>query len=1050
MIDAIVKKYPAVFIFTILIIIVGLSSYSQLPRENFPEIRRPVIFITTIYPGVSAADIETLVTREIESEIDGVQGLDELTSVSSQGMSSVTVEFTGDTDVETALRRVKERVDIAKTRLPEETKEPIVRELNFSDMPILIMAVTNPSGIEILEKSVDDLEDELKKIPGIQEVLVSGKLEKEVSVELEPGLLKHYGLSLNDISGAISGENISIPGGTFKSEAKNFSLNVSGEIKDASMFEEITVIKDDTRVKLRDLGETKFTYAEAETYTRVNGLPAISISIKKRGGENIIRIADEVKALILQKQADFPSETKVTYTFDSSKDVINMVYDLENNIMTGLLFVILVTLFFLGPVNATFVSLGIPFSMLISFFVLQVLGITLNMVVLFSLILALGMLVDNGIVIVENIYRHRGLGKDRVQAAIDGCKEVAVPISTSTLTTVLAFFPIIFMPGIMGEFMQYLPKTVIVVLVASLGVALSITTVFCSRFLSYNPEAMKSMQEGKGAFLKFQAHYEKVLAFSLRSPILVISVSFFLVISGIAMHAIFGTDSIFFPKTDPNASTVSIKLPSGSPLQNTDEISKKLEAILATVGNPVENIQSTIGQGESRGTGSDSREALIRISFMPFQERNSPSRETLHKIAEDFRSIPGAEIKAKATEEGPPSGHDVSFEITGNDYGKMGEFSDKIYEILKSYQSNWDNFETDFEAVKPEIKVDVDRSKAAYYGLDTRVIASTIRTAISGQKVSTFRLGKEEHDVVVRLSESARKKLAALRDLEIVSEGKRISLSSVATIEYSSNVSVIKRRDQKRAISVWADFITSVKDKEKIKKEVKAKVAELQMPVGISLGSGKGQDVREESTQFLIQAFGAALLLIFMVLVLQFNSVTQPVIILVSVFLSLGGVLWGIFLSGQDFVIMMSGIGIISLAGVVVNNAIVLMDFINQLVQQGIPVYDAVLMAGKTRLRPVLLTALTTVIGLLPMALGVSFDFHNFSYQSGSESASFWSPMAWTVIFGLSFATVLTLLVVPLLVYLDYRLSAFFSGKKIQLGTPESEEDLQVVSQEGR
>ena len=1034
MIDGIVKKYPAVFILAILIIIIGFSAYYQLPRENSPEIRRPVIFVTTAYPGVSATDIETLITREIESEIDGVQGLDELTSTSSQGMSLITVEFTGDTDVESALRRVKERVDIAKSALPEDALEPVVRELNFSDMPILILAMTNPSGTEILDEAATSLENELKKITGIQEISVTGKQTKEVSVELEPGLLKHYGLSLNDISKAINSEHISIPGGILKNERKNFSLNVSGEIKDPSLFEEITVVKDSTRVRLKDLGQTRFTYADPENYTRVNGFPAISIAVKKRAGENIIRITDDVKELVSRMEPNFPAETQIRYTFDSSKDVMNMIYDLENNILTGLFFVILVTLFFLGPVNATFVSLGIPFSMLISFFVLQILGITLNVVVLFSLILALGMLVDNGIVIVENIYRHRGLGKDRTQAAIDGCREVAIPISTSTLTTVLAFFPIIFMPGIMGEFMQYLPKTVIIVLMASLAVALSITTVFCSRFLRMNEKSMLAMREGKGVFLKFTRYYEKALKISLKHPIVIISMSFILVFSGIAMQVIFGGDSVFFPKTDPNASTVAVKLAAGSPLSDTNTISRRVEQILGKLGNPIQYIQASIGEGGTRGMGSTSNEALIRISFYPFMERARPSREVVHELAGELRKVAGAEIKAKATEEGPPSGHDISFEVTGEDYGIMGAFSEKIYNILGEYAHYWDNFESDFEAVKPEINVEIDRSKAAFYGLDTRLISSTIRTAIAGQKVSTFRQGKEEFDVIIRLSESARKKLAALRDLEIVSEGRRISLSSVATISYSSNVPVIKRRDQRRAVSVWADFIGDIREKDKIKKEILDKVAGLNIPPGLTLGAGKGQDVREESTRFLIQAFGAALMLIFMVLVLQFNSVTQPVIILVSVFLSLGGVLWGIFLSGQQFVVIMSGIGIISLAGVVVNNAIVLMDFINQLVHQGMPLHDAVVTAGKTRLRPVLLTALTTVIGLIPMALGVSLDFRNLWLQNGSESSAFWSPMAWTVIFGLSVATVLTLLVVPVLVFLDYRFKEWLRRPGIRPG----------------
>ncbi|MCB9228531.1 MAG: efflux RND transporter permease subunit [Deltaproteobacteria bacterium] len=1030
MIESIVKKYPAVFVLTFLIIISGMRSYMQLPRENFPEIRRPVIFVTTVYPGISAADIETLVTREIENEIDGVQGLDDLTSVSSEGVSSVTVEFTSDTNVEAALRRVRERVDIAKSTLPADAQEPVVRELNFSDMPIMIMALSNPAGTEILEKTANDLEDELKKIPGIQEVTVSGKPVKEVSVEIEPGLLKHYELSLSDISKAIGNENISIPGGTLKSQQKNFSLNVSGEIKDPSAFEEITVIKGKKRVRLKDLGVTHFTYAESDTYTRVNGVPSISIAIKKRGGENILRVSDDVKSVVDRMKKDFPSMTKISYVFDSSKEVLEKVYDLENNILTGLLFVILITLFFLGPLNATFVSLGIPFSMLISFFVLQILGITLNMVVLFSLILALGMLVDNGIVIVENIYRHRGLGKDRVQAAIDGAREVAIPITTSTITTLLAFFPIVFMPGIMGEFMQYLPKTVIIVLTASLVVALSITTVFCARFLKMDQESIRAMQEGKGSFIRFTEFYERILKRSLKSPFLVLFISFLLVFSGILVQALAGKGTVFFPKTDPSASTVSVKLMAGAPVEETNRISHHVEDILLKAGNPVEYVQTSVGQGANRGMGADSREASIRIGFYPFQQREQASRTVIHNMNIELRKIPGAEIKIKAAEEGPPSGHDVSFEITGDDYTKMGTFSEKIYAILETYTESWDQFESDFEAIKPEIKIAIDRSKAAFYGLDTRLIASTIRTAIAGQKISTFRQGKEEYDVVLRLSKSARKRLEALRDLEIVSEGKRISLASVANINHSSSVPVIKRRDQQRAVSVWADFRAGIEKKEKIKEEILSKVAALEVPSGLSLGAGKGQDVRDESTQFLIQAFEAALLLIFMVLVLQFNSVTQPVIILISVFLSLGGVLWGIFLSGQEFVIIMSGIGIISLAGVVVNNAIVLLDFINRLVKEGVPLPDAIISAGKTRLRPVVLTALTTVIGLIPMAFGISFDFHHISFQSESESSAFWSPMAWTVIFGLSFATVLTLVVVPVLVMIDHRFKAWIRDRR--------------------
>lgn len=1040
MIRSIVSKYQAVFVLTVIIIVMGLTSYQNLPRENFPEIKRPKIFVTTIYPGVSATDMESLVTKEIEREIDGIEGLDDLSSSSSVGVSNVTVEFTSDTAVEVALRRVKERVDLAKVKLPEEAEEPVVKELSFSEIPIMIVALTHSGGIRNLEAVADDLEDEMLKVDGVLSIAISGKPEKEVAIDVFPEKLKQYGFSLDDVAGSIASENVTIPGGSLKSPSKDYSLSISGEIKDPKEFGEIVVQKDGRQAKIKELGTISFDYAEAESIAKVNGKPAISLAVKKRGGENLLRIVDEIKQIIEDKKPSFPAGTGVLYTMDASEQVLDMIYDLENNIFTGLLLVIVTTLFFLGPINATFVSLGIPFSMLISFFALQMLGITLNMVVLFSLILALGMLVDNGIVIVENIYRHRSLGKSRVEAAIDGCSEVAVPIATSTLTTVLAFFPIVFMPGIMGEFMAYLPKTVILVLTSSLMVAITITTVFCSRFLRFNTQAAKAMESGSGLFNRISSLYEKALIWSLHRPWRILVVAIFMVFSGGYMQSNFGNEAVFFPKTDPAAATVSVKLPSGSPIERTAELAAPVEKIVASVPASVESIQTTVGASAGAGGGEggpgaiEARRATVRIGFLPFVERTSSTRQSVYDYVAALDSIPGAEIKVTAAEDGPPSGHDLDYEVTGRDYQIIGRISNQVFDILDRYNQSYDRIENQYEAIKPEVKVIVDREKAASYGLNTRLIASTIRNAFSGRIVSKYRQGKEENDVVVRYNQETREQLRSLSEIEIVQKEKRVLLSSVAKIENVSTVPTINRHSRKRAVAVYADFKEDAVNKEKIKAEVEQAIQAIEVPTGYQISAGKGQDVRNESTQFLIQAFLAALMLIFMVLVVQFDSVTQPMIILVSVFLSLGGVLWGLFIFDQKFVIIMSGIGVISLAGVVVNNAIVLIDFINQQLRKGHPLEEALLISGKARLRPVLLTALTTVIGLLPMGLGVSLDFHNFRVQFGSESAQMWAPMAWTVIFGLSFATILTLLVVPTLVYMDktfaQKVKVFFSNKE--------------------
>lgn len=1026
MIKSIVNNFQAVFVFTLLITILGISSYIGLPRESSPEIRRPMIFVTTMYPGVSARDMETLITKVIENEIDGVSGLDKLTSTSVQGLSQVTAEFTGDTEVEIALRRIRERVDAAKTQLPEDAEEPIVKELNFSDQPILIVNISNPNGLEILESHVDTIEDDLKSIHGVLDVDVNGHLEKEVVIALDPEKLNHYEISPDDVRTAIRNENITIPGGTLKTTQKNYDLSVSGEIKDPEMFGFISVSKKDKYVKLKDLGTVTFTYKEPDSINRMDREPSISFSVKKRSGENLIRIVEDAKKYFNESKEGFPAGTEVQYSMDQSEDISAMVKDLENNILSALILVLVVTFFFLGARNAIFVSLGIPFSMLISFFVINALGYTLNMVVLFSLVLALGMLVDNGIVIVENIYRHRTLGKGKIESAITGASEVAWPITTSTLTTIFAFFPIIFMPGIMGEFLKYIPLTVIIVLTSSLFVALTITTVFCSKFLNLDMESIKKMTEGSGQFQKVVSRYEKALLYCIDHGVKISVISLILVFTGMFLNAVAGKEPIFFPSLDPKTAVIDIETPPGTPITDTDAIAKKLEQKIYATGIKLEHVQTTTGVGDR---GLNSAKSKLRVGFLPFLERVVPGKEAIDKYKEDFSDVTGAIIKVREQKDGPPTGHAISYEVVGEEYDKMGEYALQVLKILEGKKENFEEFDTDFESAKPEISIEIDRVKAAMNGLNTQLIASTIRTALNGSLVSTYRRGKKEYDIIVKFNDSFREQLQSLQNLEIVKDEKRIAVKDLAEIGFKTSVGSIKRKSRERKIEIYADFKPTVETKEEIKKEVAAAVGLIKLDKGYLIQSGEGEGERNRSQAFLMQAFIVAVFLIFMVLVVQFNSVTQPLIILASVFLSLGGVFWGLFIFRQQFVIIMSGIGTISLAGVVVNNAIVLIDCINQLIKDGMEPLAAVVEGGKTRLRPVLLTAITTVIGLLPMALGISIDFHDFSIQLESESSGWWSSMAWAVIYGLSFATFLTLFVVPALYVFDLRISKYIASK---------------------
>lgn len=1021
MIDLFIRKHMAVFALAVLIIIMGVVAYTQLPRESTPEVKQPYIFINTTYVGVSAQDIDSLITRPIEKELDGMQGLDEITSESRQNVSFIFVEFTSDVDVPTALRRVKDRVDLAAPGLPSGADEPMVREFSVTDWPFFQVVLSHEEGVEIIDAAATRFREEIEGISGVLEVDIAGNPEQEVLIEVDPVRLRGYGFSIDDVTAAVNAENTAIPGGRLENPRQNFSLSVTGEIKDPREFGEIFVNAGGTNVPLKEVADVHFGNVEPNTYSRLNGTPAITLSVKKRIGANILEMSDAVERRIDALGPTLPDGTKVITTYDESRYIRDMIADLENNMFSGFVLVLLVTVFFLGKRNSLFVSLAIPFSMLLSFFVLQLLGITLNMIVLFSLILALGMLVDNGIVIVENIFRHATMGKNRVQAAIDGSKEVAGPIAASTITTCLAFFPIIFMPGIMGDIMSFLPKTVIVVLASSLLVAVAINPVFCANFMNISPEASKKLNEGSGAFVRFRQWYGRFLYRATSRPWMTIGAVSTVVIVGVVLFAMFGKDPLFFPNLDPERARVQIETPQGTPLQRTDEVTRSIEEIVRESPASLENYESTTGRSAG---DTETHLASINLTYAPYNEREIRGSTAVNELRSRLQDVTGAIIKVEESEGGPPTGNDVSFEVRGVDYQVLGDIGESLLEILREYPQ-LKTIDSDFEASRPEYQISVDRGKAAHYGLSTREIASTIRTAINGSIIGSYREGQEEYDIVLRYTEDTRNSLSMLRNVEVVAhDGSRVPLSAVADISPQSSAGVVKRRNLNRAVNVWADLKDNVENRQQVIGEINRRVDEnvkAGLPSGYTIGAGAGFDERSESTTFLVQAFVVALFLIFIVLIAQFNSVADPFVILFSVFLSIGGVLWGFLITGQAFVIIMSGIGCIALAGVVVNNCIVLVDYTHRLIRSGMPWAEAIIEAGRTRLRPVLLTALTTILALIPMAVGVSFDVHSFTIQVGSESSEYWKAFALTMLFGLSFATVMTLVVVPSLLTIKYR-----------------------------
>ena len=1021
MIQFLVNKAAAIFTIAVLILIIGVMSYIRLPRESTPEIKQPYIFITTMYPGVAAGDVENLVTRIIEDEIDGVEGIIELTSSSQQSLSFIFTKFASNVSVETALRKIQERVDRAKPRLPADVEEPSVRELSSSSFPVLMVSLSHPDGLQYIDNTAEELQQDLRRVKGVLDVEIAGNLEKEVAIDLDPIKLDHYGLTVNDVSMAVQLANAAIPGGLLKNESRNYSISINSEIKDPRQFEYIIVKSGSVKVPLRELGTVSFTYAEQKTYSRFNGAPAITLSLTKRSGENIIKMVDEARELIDTKvrKGQFPAGTRVHYSRDESSYIRQIIADLENNMFTSFLLVLIVTIFFLGPVNALFVTLAIPFSMMLSFFILDMLGVTLNMVVLFSLILALGMLVDNGIVIVENIFRHGSMGKSIMKAAIDGSSEVAAPIFSSTLTTCLAFFPIIAMPDVMGDFMKYVPITVIVVLTSSLFVALTINPVFCSRFLHISEENLKKITEGSSIFGKIQSFYQEALHTAVSHAPLVLTVCFFIVISGMVLYKFFGKESIFFPSTDPSDAIVAVELPPGTPLDKTDKVLRSIEATIPSLPASLENYQITAGKAGDgsffSGSGEEFNKGSVQLAFKPYQERTIKGSVAIDSLKQRLKHFIGAKIKFVEQAMGPSAGHDISYDIAGSDYKVLGAYADSVMAILNRY-SDFKTVETDFESAKPEIAINVDRTKAAYFGLSAQQIAATVRNTMNGTTIGKYRQNEDEYDIVVRYNKNNRDAVSDLSRLHIVdNDGARIPLNQVASITTTSAVGIIKRRDLHRSVGVWGDFTKDFQKKKIVQKEVDSLVKALSIPKGYSIENGQGAEMREEATVFLLRAFIIALFLIAIVLIAQFNSLGQPLIIILSIFLSTGGVFWGYYLAGLQFVTIMSGIGCIALAGVAVNNGIILVDYTNILVRGGMPPIQAVVEAGKTRLRPVLLTAITTVLGLLPMAFGISIDIHpsTAGIQIGSEMSEFWKTFAWAMVYGLTFATVMTLIMVP-------------------------------------
>ena len=1082
------------------ITIAGLVFYRAIPKESFPEIEIPSVAVNTIYPGVSPSDIESLVTRKIEEELNTISGLKELTSTSVEGYASVVAEFETSTNMEEALQKVREKVDLARPEIPSDAEDPTIFELSMSDVPVMQVNIAGGYGLVRLKEIGEDLQERIEAIPAVLRVELRGGLEREVKVDVNLSKLQYYNISFDDVLSAIRQENVNIPGGTIDVNGVKYLVRVDGEFDDPAVVGDLVVETIGGRpIYVRDVATVEFAFAERRSYARLGEEPVVTLDIIKRSGENIIATAEAVRAEIEAMRPLFPPSTIISITSDMSADIGEMVSSLQNNIISGLILIVGVLLFVLGLRTSIFVALSIPTSMFLSFIVLWVLGVSMNMVVLFSLILALGMLVDNAIVIVENIHRFIEEGWDRRTAAKKATGEVAAPVVAATATTLAAFTPLLFWPGIAGQFMQYLPLTLIVTLSSSLFVALVIVPTLCSLFLDpanarprplnrparlllvgcvalvlllvgfANPlTALLFVVTAGGLWLlharlldrmgrafmtqgfpRLMRWYERRLRWALDHRATVLAGSVAALVATIMVYGAFAAPVEYFPEDIPPATiVVAVEAPVGTSAAVTDGYARRLKGELAGIAgiDDAETVVTTVGAGGGGGPmgggGPSGPEAgRITVSMVDYQDRRFDVFTTLAEMQERVGTdLAGAEVRVDQIAEGPPSGPPVNIEISGEDPLLLEELANRAIDLIEAapVYTRLVGLESDMDDGRPELQVEVDRERASLYGLSTNDVGFAVRAAINGLEAAKYRTGNDEYDIVVRLREEDRREVTALEQLTAFADGKQVPLLSVADWSVSEGYSSIRRKDMDRVATVSAEVASGYNSND-VRGEVEALLADFSagLPPGYAMAFTGEQEEQEEAQTFLMTAFMMALMLIALILISQFNSVVKPLIILSSVIMSTIGVLIGLMVFRMPFVIIMTGVGVISLAGIVVNNAIVLIDYIDVLRRRdGLNLREALVQGGKTRLRPVLLTALTTALGLVPLAIGLNFDFFGlFTSLSpelfwGGEQAAWWGPMAVAVIVGIIFATFLTLILVPVLYSVTDDLAGLFRRRE--------------------
>ncbi|MBL6669391.1 MAG: efflux RND transporter permease subunit [Flavobacteriaceae bacterium] len=1098
-------------------LILGVSSYINMPRESFPEINDTKVFVSTVFPGNTAEDIERLVTAPLEEALKGVPNLVDITSTSSEDFSIITIEFDENISIEEAKQKSKDLVDGVKAGPDWPTfnnakLEPNVFEMDFSELlPILNISLIGDYPIEQLKEYAERIEAEVERLPQVKEVNIRGIQDFEVEVALDVYKMTASKVSFNDVIGSISNENNTISAGNMVSDGQRRNLRLIGEISSPQELKEFVIKTENGPVYLGDIATISFQEKEITSFARSFGDKAVLLDVVKRGGKNLIIASQEINAILKnRKQLGLPKDLAITVSNDQSSLTLNQVSELVNNIIFGVILVVTVLMFFLGFRNALFVGFAIPMSMFMSFMILSTLGFTMNTMVLFGLVMGLGMLVDNGIVVVENVYRlMEKEGMSRIQAAKKGIGEIAFPIIISTATTIAAFVPLGAWPGLMGEFMIYFPITLSVVLGSSLIVAVFFNSMLVSQFMDvnerdistkslwrltailgslgliliFNTGALKAIGtimlvtpllfwSYKFAIKKWaqkfqnitlvslENKYRKFLTFALKGfrPVLFLVGTFFLLFTSFALMGIFPPQVEFFPNNDPAQIIIYVEYPEGTDIEKTNATTKRIEAeVNKVIQQPkyneggsnfmIESYVAQVGEGagnpeiDNGNTNELPHKGKITLSMSEYKFRQGASSEILRMEIQKqlLGKFPGVAVSVEKDAKGPPAGYPITIEIMGEDYIELIGVAKNMKELLNKINiAGVEELKIDVNKNKPGVQLNLDRKKAGELGVNASQVGQQLRTSLFGTKAGVFKSNGEDYDINVRLEKEMRNNHNALFNQNIVfrdpSNGriKEIPVAALVKEENTTSYSAIKHRRLNRVVTLYSSVLAGFNANEVVA-QVKMSLSNFDLPPNVRFQFSGEIEEQEKNMSFLSNALAAALGLILLLLVFQFNSVSKPLIILLSIFLSFTGVFLGLILFQMPFVILMTMMGIISLAGIVVNNGVVLLDYTQLLIDrraekqelepnQLLPkseVNQAIVEGGAARLRPVILTAITTVLGLIPLAVGLNIDFFtlvtewNPNIYVGGENVIFWGPLAWTVIFGLTFATFLTLVIVP-------------------------------------